>query len=228
MLLLFDFPYNIASLIYEPVTTLTDLLLAFSCFYFFFSIQKIEVNVIFINHWQKFFLFLGVSTLLGAIAHSIFEKEKSTVYDSVWISMQIFAGLSIFYAQAAAFRQLRNPKHRRLFLSLSLVQLLIFIPSIFYFFDFRVVALNSFIALVQLVIVFFPKNFENWIYKTYISFGFFISFLTVYVHNQKLSFSKWFNHNDISHLIMYLSILLIFRGIKYQCKSDDNLQTHNG
>ncbi|MDP1816996.1 MAG: hypothetical protein Q8K92_21255 [Leadbetterella sp.] len=210
---------SLSSMLSEPMTSLTDLLLSISCFYFFFGLQKFNEASIGQQHWQKFFLFLGFSTLLGALAHGIFERQNNLFYNSVWLIMQISAGISIFYAQAAAFGQLSNLKVRKLMISLSVLQFVIFLPSVFYFFDFRVVAFNSLIAMTQMIVVFFPSKIENWVYKTYISFGFFISFLTIYVHSQKLSFSKWFNHNDISHLIMYVSILLIFRGIKYQCKT---------
>jgi hypothetical protein len=201
------------------MTSLTDLLLSVSCFYFFFGIQKLNETKVGLEHWQKFFLFLGVSTLLGALAHAIFERQDNLFYNSVWLIMQISAGISIFYAQSAAFGQLSNVRARKVLLSFSVLQFVVFLPSVFYFFDFRVVAINSLIAMTQMFFVFFPSRIENWVYKTYISFGFFISFLTIYVHSQKLSFAKWFNHNDISHVIMYVSILLIFRGIKYQCKA---------
>jgi hypothetical protein len=210
---------SLSSLLSEPMTSLTDLLLSISCFYFFFGLQKFNEASIGQQHWQKFFLFLGVSTLLGALAHAIFERQNNLFYNSVWLIMQVSAGISIFYAQAAAFGQLSHQRTRQVMVTLSIIQFVIFIPSVFYFFDFRVVAFNSLLAMTQMIVVFFPSRIENWVYKTYISFGFFISFLTIYVHSQKLSFAKWFNHNDISHVIMYVSILLIFRGIKYQCKS---------
>lgn len=210
---------RLSSMLSEPMTSFTDLLLSISCFYFFFGLQNIGEVSVGQRHWQKFFLFLGVSTLLGALAHAIFERHNNPFYNSVWLIMQVSAGISIFYAQAAAFGQLSHQRTRQIMVALSIIQFVIFIPSVFYFFDFRVVAFNSLLAMTQMIVVFFPSKIENWVYKTYISFGFFISFLTVYVHSQKLSFAKWFNHNDISHVIMYLSILLIFRGIKCQYKS---------
>lgn len=214
-----SFYESLTTMLSEPVTSLTDLLLSVSCFYFFFGIQKLDEAKIGQEHWQKFFLFLGVSTLLGALAHGIFERHNNVFYSTVWLIMQVSAGISIFYAQSAAFGQLTNDRIRKVMLFLSMLQFIVFLPSVFYFFDFKVVAINSLIAMTQMIVVFFPSNIENWVYKTYISFGFFISFLTIYVHSQKLSFAKWFNHNDISHVIMYVSILLIFRGIKYQCKT---------
>ena len=209
---------SLTTILSEPVTSLTDLILSGSCFYFFFGIQKFNQVSVCQSYWQKFFLFLGVSTLLGAMAHGIFERNNSYLYNTVWLVMQVTAGFSIFFAQAAAFTQLAHGKIRKLMLTLSVIQVFIFLLAVFYFFDFRVVAINSLIAMTQMIVVFFPSNTENWVYRTYISMGFIISFLTVYVHNQKLSFSKWFNHNDISHVIMYVSILLIFQGIKQQRK----------
>jgi hypothetical protein len=65
---------SLTKLLFEPMTSLTDLLLSVSCFYFFFGIQKLNETKVGLEHWQKFFLFLGVSTLLGALAHAIFER----------------------------------------------------------------------------------------------------------------------------------------------------------
>ncbi|HLO46143.1 DUF6962 family protein [Lacihabitans soyangensis] len=219
MNIIINFIEQLRTVLSEPVTSLTDLLLSISCFYFFFSIQKLNDNCSSQSHWLKFYLFLGFSTLLGALSHGIFERHNNAFYNSVWLVMQVTAGFSTFFAQAAAFGELKNENVRKWMLGLSIFQMLIFLPSVFYFFDFRVVAVNSLIAMTQMVVVFFPLKLENWVHRTYISFGFIISFLTIYVHAQKLSFSKWFNHNDISHVIMYVSILLIFRGIKYQSKS---------
>jgi len=202
-------------------------LLSLSCFYFFFGIQRLNENCTSQSQWLKFYLFLGVSTLLGALAHGIFERQNNTFYSVVWLIMQITAGFSTFYAQAAAFGQISHQGIRKFMLSLSTVQMIIFIPSVVYFYDFRVVAINSLIAMTQMVVIFFPMKLENWVHRAYISFGFIISFLTVYVHAQKLSFSKWFNHNDISHVIMYVSIFFIFRGIKYQSRNAEMINSAN-
>jgi hypothetical protein len=209
---------EILSILREPVTSITDMMLSSSCFYFFYAIPKIKKGVPFLSDWRKFFLFLGISTFLGAIAHGIFHSKNDGIYDVVWIIMQLFSGLSVFYAQSAAFGQLENSKTRNIWLNISIIQFLIFGFSVFYFFNFKVVAINSLIAMIQLILIFFPVKLEDWAYRALISSGFMISFLTVYVHQQKLSYSRYFNYKDISHVIMYFSLLLIFRGIKYKYK----------
>ena len=214
---------EILSILREPVTSITDMMLSSSCFYFFFAIPKIKKGVPFLSDWRKFFLFLGISTFLGAIAHGIFHSKNDGIYDVVWIIMQLFSGLSVFYAQSAAFGQLENSRTRNIWLNISIIQFLIFGFSVFYFFNFKVVAINSLIAMIQLILIFFPVKLEDWAYRALISSGFLISFLTVYVHQQKLSYSRYFNYKDISHVIMYFSLLLIFRGIKYKYKANSSV-----
>lgn len=211
---------EISNYIFEPITSLTDLILSISCFYFFFTIRKFKNINGHINNWSRFFLFLGISTLIGAVIHA-FSERNTSIYKILWISMQVLSGLSVFFAQSAAFRyQVSNLKIRKFLIFFSWVQLLIFLPCVFYFFNFKVVAFNSLITLIQLIIIYFPLNKNEILLQSQISFGFLISFVTVYVNQKRLSASIWFNHNDIAHLIMYFSILFVFRGIKYKHHSE--------
>jgi hypothetical protein len=190
-------------------------------FYFFFSINKIKSKKRSVMNWSKFFLFLGISTFLGGIAHAIHDRQNNFVYDIVWLAMQLGSGFSVFYAQSAAFRsEVRNRKTQKLLHKVAFIQLMLFIPSVIYFFSFKVVALNSSIGLIELVVLFLPIGIQNWKHKTLICTGVLISFLTVYVNTTKLSFASWFNYNDISHVIMFVSILMICRGVKHKHKSD--------
>jgi hypothetical protein len=44
--------------------------------------------------------------------------------------------------------------------------------------------------------------------------GILISFLSIIVHSLKLSFSDWFNYKDIAHVIIVISLYVIFTGVK--------------
>lgn len=214
---------NILSLFSEPVTSITDFMLAAVAFYFFYSIHKMESKKRSVINWSKFFLFLGLSTFFGGLAHAISDRENNFIYDLVWLSMQLSSGLSVFYAQSAAFRsEIRNRKTQKILHKVSFIQLLLFIPSVIYFFSFKVVAINSSIGLIELVILFLPVGIQNWKHKALISAGVLISFLTVYVNSTKLSIATWFNYNDISHVIMFVSILMICKGVKYKHKVDSS------
>lgn len=212
---------NILAFLSEPMTSITDFMLSAVAFYIFFSINKIESKKRSVINWSKFFLFLGFSTFFGGIAHAISDRQDNLIYDLVWLAMQLSSGISVFYAQSAAFRsEVRNRKTQRILHKISFIQLMLFIPSVIYFFSFKVVALNSSIGLIELVILFLPIGIQNWKHKALICSGVLISFLTVYVNTTKLSIASWFNYNDISHVIMFVSILMICKGVKYKHKTD--------
>lgn len=215
---------EISNYLFEPITSLTDLILSISCFYFFFAIRKFKNINGHVNNWSRFFLFLGVSTLLGSILHATPFRNNNS-YNTLWVLMQLLSGLSVFFAQSAAFRyQISNLKVRKVLIFYSWVQLLIFLPCVFYFFNFKVVAVNSLITLIQLIIIYFPTNKNEVLLRSQISFGFLISFGTFYVNHKRLSAFVWLKHNDIAHLIMYISVFLVFRGIKYKHHSETIFQ----
>lgn len=212
---------TIQSLLCEPMTSITDFMLSGVAFYFFFSFHKIESKKRNVINWSKFFLFLAFSTFFGGMAHAITNRENNLVYDLVWLSMQVCSGISVFYAQSAAFRsEIRNRKTQKVLHQISLAQLILFIPSVIYFFSFKVVAINSSIGLIELVVLFLPLGIRKTKHKTFICSGVLISFLTVYVNRTKFSFVSWFNYNDISHVIMFASIVMICKGVMHKHNSD--------
>ena len=64
----------------EPVTALTDFILTVMCFAFYFQLfsRKKETSI---QSWRLFFLFMGISTLLGAITHGWFENHDKLMYN---------------------------------------------------------------------------------------------------------------------------------------------------
>lgn len=44
--------------------------------------------------------------------------------------------------------------------------------------------------------------------------GIFISFLPIIVHSLKFSIDEWFNYKDIAHVIMIISLVVIYKGAR--------------
>lgn len=207
----------------EPTTAITDLMLAGFCLWCFFQLKKIISKKDSLYHWQLFFLAVGGSTFMGGLAHSLSCDKQSIYYITAWLLMQLFSGLSLFFAQQAAFlNEITNKKTRGLLKSLSIIQLIVFAVLVIVFMDFKVVAVNSLIGLVQLAFLLFPKSLIDWEYKTLVTAGLLSSFITVYINRTKLSFSHWFNYNDISHIVIFISLLLIYRGVRHK-QNQNNL-----
>jgi hypothetical protein len=196
----------------EPTTSITDVLLAIFAFYCYSSISTSKFKNEAYSKWGLFFLFLSLATLIGGIAHGISCIQDHRYYMIFWVMMQIFSGISIYSSQQAVIvAEIRNENIKKWLTKLSKIQFFVFLICVFVFLNFRVLAINSAIGLVQMIILCLPTN--NRKYKGIVSLGFWISFFTIYVNQKKIYFSYWFNHNDISHVIMFLSVALIFSGV---------------
>ncbi|MDP3556224.1 MAG: hypothetical protein Q8T03_02555 [Bacteroidota bacterium] len=212
----------------EPTTAITDYMLAVFCFWCFKSVFSLIKKTIITKSWGYFFLFIGGSTFMGGLAHTTNCLPNPIIFKTSWLAMQLFSGASLFFAQRAIFNsEINSKKIKTILEKIALLQLIIFSVSVFIFMDFRVVAFNSLIGLIQLLVLSFPKKIYDWEYKFLLTSGFLISFLTIYVNRTKLSLAYWFNYNDISHFIMFASLFLIYKGITYKYNQDSFFQKNN-
>ncbi len=205
-------------LIAEPTTALTDLILAVLCVVFFFRFSH-GAKEKGLNYWRLFFLFMGISTFLGAITHAVFEHHEEVNYLYFWLSMQLFSGLSVYYAQLATVHSIHNvkiPLYRYPTASILFcrIQFFVFVAAVLYYHNFLVVVLNSTLGFLMVLYIhaLSGKKYGNrpagWI-----AAGITVSFMTAIVYSLKLSLNEWFNFNDIAHVIMMVSICFIFYGV---------------
>ena len=207
--------YLLNLFIAEPLTAITDYLLTVAALFFFLRLRKKAENKEYIKSWSYFFLFTGISTFFGGLAHS-FHLKEGTTYLEIWISMQLFGGLAIFFAQKGGLESECHPKGQKLFVKLTGIQLILFTLSVLIFFSFKTVVINSVVTLSILLVLYFPRELLQWNYRYLVTIGILTSFLTALVNIKKIILAPWFNQHDLSHVIMYLSLLLIYSGIKYK------------
>jgi hypothetical protein len=201
----------------QPVTAFTDLLLAVFCYrcFSFFLAHKLKWN--FNADWKNFFLFLSISTFLGVLTHGLPWTHENFAYRVAWISMQVLSCIAMWFAQSGAAKdEIKSILVRNRFLLFCKIQLVLFILAVLYFQNFLVVSINSLLCILQLMVVYWPSSIRKLKYRGLLFMGFIISFSTLYIHVKKLTLFSWFNYNDLSHLIMLLSLLLIYRGIKWK------------
>lgn len=209
--------HQLSQLFCEPTTAITDFMLAGFCLWCFFRLYGLKTKKAAIVFWSYFLLFVGGSTFMGGLAHSFSCLSDTIYYEITWLFMQLFSGLSLFYAQSAVYLiELTKNKKIKVLRMFAAFQLFVFSISVIVFMDFRVVALNSFIGLIQLLVLSFPIGLKDWEYKTLITLGLLTSFITIYVNRTKMSIAHWFNHNDISHVFIFISLLLIYKGVRYK------------
>lgn len=47
-----------------------------------------------------------------------------------------------------------------------------------------------------------------------VAIGISITFIPIIIHSLKFSIHEWFNYKDISHVIIFIALLVIYKGVK--------------
>ncbi len=196
--------------IHEPVTVLTDIIIAVLAIYFYNQLKRNAGTAT--AHWSRFFLFLGLATFTGSFSHALFEIHEGWHYKFFWLSMQIINGIGIYFAQQATLCSvLEHSTHKSFWKWSYVIQFVLFIAALLLIQKYIVSVLENAIGLIPILILHY-KNKAN--YAKIIANGISISFLTAIVNLTKLSFNAYFNYNDIAHVFIMMSIFVMYKGIK--------------
>ena len=124
--------------------------------------------------------------------------------------MQLLNGLAVFFAETATLETVLRVK-RKMLGAVFFAQLLIFCLAVFFFQNFLVVVINNAAGLIPVMVIHF-KNARNKADRL-IAYGILISFLTGFIHGFKLSISAYFNYNDIAHVLIMISLSVMYTGV---------------
>ncbi len=198
--------------ILEPITLITDSILAGLCLLFFFKISKIAKTSYLAKNWRGFFLWLGLSTFLAGIGHGFMHYTGKWLLIVAWIS----AGLITYFNQAASIMQVENKKWRRLLMYSILFQLLVVSLLVLFTQKFIFVTINSVVGVAGLVLFIRIRDvilFKNK-HSKYVILAICVGFFSAVAHTMQLSVSEWFNYKDIGHVILMISALFFYKGAK--------------
>lgn len=199
----------------EPITALTDVIFCLVCFYAFVKTKSISTQTA-NKLYRYFFLTTGISTLIAAIiGHAFlyhFGKEAK-IYG--W-TLGVF---SISFAQFAALHNTKSIIQTKLFKTIFFIlclETIIAFLATFYFWTFIVVIIHTTFSLLivatTLEYLNYKKNKSE--LSKYILYGVGFAIIASLCHLLKLGFGIWFNHLDVSHVFMTLSIYMMYLGVK--------------
>jgi hypothetical protein len=197
----------------EPVTLLTDLVIAFACIIFccyFLLYMKSRAQLV---RLFLFFFLLGLATFLGGLSHGFryFEISEFLGYSGWIVSSVALLFLEYFFKES-----LSKKKNLDRFLTFL-------IPVKFGLVVILTVLLKSFIPTLinfSLVMICYILPVVAWEYTGRKERGLFLiilgismNIITLFVFLLKFKFSNWVNYNDISHIILLISLSLLFSGL---------------
>lgn len=198
----------------EPVTTATDLLLAAVSFYAFFRIRQLESKGNIKWYFKYYFLTLGFGALFGGILGHAFLYRLSPQWKLVsWLFTLISVAL-MAHALIELARPLVKPRFTRVIMRLNLLILAIalfitlwtlaFSPVKFYTIFGMLLVVGSLSAYI------FQKTGSRGVVRFMMAVG--LGLLSAIIFSYEWGLSPWFNHNDISHVILSASALILYKG----------------
>lgn len=199
----------------EPVTVATDFLVVLACLFVFFTTKNQSKNNA-MQLYRYFFLVTALSTLVSAvIGHAFLYRFGFSAKIYGWV----LGIASITCIQFAALYHTESVLTKKTVTNLfwfNVIETVIAYTLLFVVFSFVVVEIYSAIGLLFIVVPLelrFYKKTQS-ILSKHILIGIGIAVLAILCHILKIAYSNWFNHMDLAHVIMAISILIMGKGLK--------------
>lgn len=198
----------------EPITTLTDMLMAAICFYAFFRIRKLETTVRIKWYFKYYFLTLGFGAVFGGLLGHAFLYSLSPYWKLVSWILILLSVVCFVHALVQLALPLVRPVFARIIILLNLLIFTLATIITVWTLDFTAVKLYTvfgmFIVVGSLSLYIYRKTGNRGVAMLLVAVS--IALLPAFVFSFKWGFSPWFNHNDICHVILSISALVIYKG----------------
>lgn len=202
--------------LFEPMVAVTNGLLCIISLFVFKHLQRFKHP--YPNYMSTFMVIMGVSSVIGAVAHGIHHQFGVFIFDVVaYISNALNLVCVYFCFMGSYVFQMRgksSPKASVRYAVIVWIVLMLIITLLWN--NFVIIKIHAGLVLIYSLIVHlisYTKYKERG--SGIVSLGIFISFFSILVHSLHLSLHEYFNHKDIAHVIMIISLVTIYKGIKW-------------
>lgn len=203
-------PFSLFGLcLQEPMALILNWIMAGVSFYFFFRIQ--QPATLFQKHWRLFYLLFGISTFFGGLGHLLFNYFDVYGKYPCWI----FGIFAAFHAGKAMISVplISQAKQRKLTYFLVLKALFFAIAAVLTQ-NFLFVMVDAIIAYLFFCLGFglyyWKKGMDSFRFTVY---AVLILIPSVFIFLFQINPHLWFNKDDISHVLMVLTIVFFYLGI---------------
>ncbi len=200
--------------LFEPVTILTNSFITIYCLFVYFRTLRFKHQIS--RHWGIFFLLMALSSLLASATHGIHEQLGDTFLEVSWFLMNSVSlvGIYFFYRATFIYSNLQKENSGQTYNYGIVLWMISLLVITFFLNNFLLVKIHAGIVLFYSLIVHYITFRNKHAGSGYIVAGIIISFMSIVVHSFKFSFGEWFNYKDISHVIVLISMIFLFKGVK--------------
>ncbi len=212
----------------EPICTLGDLLIAAFCFYFAYKILKMNTKLLFYHYWRWFFISFGIAMIVGGLGHLLFNYTGVFGKWFGWLGSLI---TSIFL-EMAFISIYPNTKVKKMLYLISYVKLALMFIIELLILSYADIDKNQALGLIVpsinfLIGIGFCAGYLGYYYQKTISENFKYFWIGVLVlvpttifQLFKINPHQYFDRNDLSHIIVILSFIFFYKGLKKLSKID--------
>jgi hypothetical protein len=199
-------------LVFEPMVLLTNIVFFIFCWIYFKRLNKFTHP--YARQMARFMIFLGTSSFFGAIDHAVHYQLGIFFFKGILFLMNTFSLLSIYFCFRAAYTYIRldkEPSKKYIYFVMAWISILLIVCILVD--NFEVIKIHAAIVLLYSLFVHYRVYRQTREDGTrLVVIGILISFLPIIVHSLRFSLSEWFNYKDIAHVIMIISLIVIYRG----------------
>ena len=202
-------------LIYEPMTVVTDLMIAVLAMYIARELQAWH-SIRFLNihwHWGWAFTTLAIGAFMGAVSHGVGPHFSGETQQLLWKATIIPVGFtSVFFLMGTFHHSF----------SFDAVRWLSWIPIVFLgAYLFTISKDDSFLNVVKFYAPAMGFVFAIMLYSHFgsgspgtghVAMGIFIMFIGAGVQVSGFSLHQHFNHNDLFHVFQMVGMIVMYRG----------------
>lgn len=198
----------------EPVTTATDVLIGLVCLYAYYRLKRDFRPGKLATYLRIFFLSMAFATFWGGIVGHGLQSYLSFAWKlPAWLTSMV----SVAFLERSAIEYARRYISKRagtFFAWINIIELITFIIITFSYMDFFFVELHSTYGILFIVGGFslFNLSKNKSIASRWFLGGVLLSVLSAVVFTQGWGISQWFNHMDVSHVLMTVAAWTFYRG----------------
>ncbi len=199
----------------EPVTAITDLMVTAVCIYAFAKLPNKSRSGYSVSYFKFYFLTMAIATLYGGIiGHAFFYFFTIDAKIPAWIMSMISIGL-IERAAIAHSGRYMSKTAGQFFSWLNIVELTALIVTVLYTKNFFYVEAHAAYGLMLVVLSLeayvFLKNKSEESMLMLVGVG--VAAAAATVHLTKFTLHEWFNHLDLSHVLMAIAGFIFYKAV---------------
>ena len=196
----------------DPVTAVTNLGIFAAGFISYLQLRKQKLQ--FPNkNWIYFFLLMGLSSLVAVVVHGFSYYTTPEVHFNIWWVMGAIQGAGVTLAQFGFASNVLS-KFRMLVISIVTLQFGAFAVGSYIVGTFAIAKIHLAVGLVPIMLYYIYVSFKGRRAEMLVASGIGISALTALVHGLKMSIHEYFNYNDIAHVLIIASLVVMYKGVK--------------